>query len=71
MSTKYKAIKISETGVVTTGSTGEPIMCPLSDKRCHVRCAWYSNDGTVSRCQDTIIGIIEGQKLVRSFRLKT
>lgn len=70
MSTRPRAIEISGEGIVTQ-QDGVAINCPVREKGCKNRCAWYSNDGTASRCRDTVMGVVAGRKVVRSFRLNT
>jgi len=67
MPRKYKAVKLSEQGELID-EKGNPIICPISGGNCHCRCAWYSAEDRIIRCQDTIIGAIRGRP-IRSFRL--
>jgi len=67
MSRKYRAIRISEKGDLTD-EKNNPIICPVRNGVCNFRCAWYSVEGKIIRCQETIIGAVRG-KPVRSFRL--
>ncbi len=69
MNRKYKAIKIGEEGLLTDGR-GDPITCPIRETNCSARCAWFSAEDRILRCQNTIIGALKG-KPVRSFRLHT
>ena len=64
---KYRALKITTKGVVTT-ENDISIVCPVSSKHCTCRCAWYSNEDNIIRCQDIVIGAIRGEP-VKSFRL--
>jgi len=67
MTRKYKAIKISDEGFLTN-QRDEPIICPIRNASCELKCAWFSAEDRVLRCQDTIIGALKG-KPMRSFHL--
>ena len=69
MPVKYKAVKISGQGYLTD-EKDNPITCPVRNANCTHRCAWFSTEERVIRCQDTIIGAVRG-KPIRSFRLST
>lgn len=69
MARKYKAVKVTKTGMLSD-EKGNPVICPVRNKDCNYRCAWFSAEGRVIRCQDTIIGAIRGEPM-RSFRLST
>jgi len=64
---KYKAVKIAEQGFLTD-ERNEPILCPVRGINCSAKCAWFSAEDRILRCQSTIIGALRG-KPVRSFRL--
>jgi hypothetical protein len=66
---KYKAVKISEQGNLTD-EKDNPITCPVRNANCTHRCAWFSIEDRVIRCQNTVVGAIRG-KPIRSFRLST
>ena len=68
MVAKYKAIKIVEQGYLTD-ENDEAVICPIRDANCNFRCAWFSMEGRVIRCQDKVIGAIRSK--ARSFRLYT
>jgi len=67
MPRNYKAIKISSQGFLTN-ERDEPIICPIRDSNCNLKCAWFTIDDGVFRCKDTIIGALRKRPL-RSFRL--
>jgi len=67
MVAKYKAVKIAEQGYLTS-EKDEPVICPIRGANCTWRCAWFSIEGRIVRCQDKVIGALRGQP-VRSFRL--
>jgi len=67
MVARYKAIKIAEQGFLTD-EKDDPILCPIRDANCNWKCAWFSAEGRIIRCQNTVIGAIRGKPL-RSFRL--
>jgi hypothetical protein len=69
MVAKYKAVKFSDQGFLTD-EKDDPIICPIRDANCNWRCAWFSAEGRLIRCQDRIIGALRG-KPVRSFHLYT
>lgn len=69
MTKRYKAIKIAEQGFLTS-EKDEPIICPIRDANCNIRCAWFSVEGGVIYCQNTVIGALRSKPL-RSFRLYT
>ncbi len=69
MVAKYKAVKFSDQGFLTD-EKNDPIICPIRDANCNWRCAWFSVEGRVVRCQDRIIGALRGRP-ARSFRLYT
>ncbi len=69
MPVKCRAIKIAEQGFLTD-EKGEPIICPMRNANCNIRCAWLSAEGRILRCQDTVIGALRG-KPVRSFHLQS
>jgi sulfur transfer complex TusBCD TusB component (DsrH family) len=64
---KYKAIKIAEHGFLTD-EKDDPVVCPVRGANCTAKCAWFSAEDKILRCQDTIIGALRGRTL-RSFRL--
>ena len=66
---KYKAVKVSEQGYLTD-EEGNPITCPVRNANCTYRCAWFTTEDRIVRCQNTIIGAIRG-KPIRSFHLST
>lgn len=66
---KYKAVIISKQGYLTD-EKDNPITCPIRNGNCTYRCAWFSTEERIIRCQNTIIGAIRGRP-VRSFRLST
>lgn len=67
MNKKYKGIKISEQGYLTN-LKDEPVICPIRDANCNLRCAWFSVEGRIFYCQNTVIGALQG-KPMRSFHL--
>ncbi len=70
MTTRYRTIEVSKKGVITEKS-GSPVTCPIREQDCTIMCAWYSSDGIISRCRDTVIGSVSARKTIRSFRLQT
>lgn len=66
---KCRAIKIAEHGFLTDES-GEAILCPVRERNCTLRCAWFSTQGRILQCKDTIIGALRG-KPMQSFHLHT
>jgi hypothetical protein len=64
---KFRAVKIAEKGDIMDDK-GHSIICPVRAAVCNDKCAWYSMEGRVICCQDTVIGAIRGQA-IRSFRL--
>lgn len=69
MARRYKAVKVTKQGIVTD-EENNPIICPIRSSGCNLKCAWFSIEDRVLRCQNTIIGAIRG-KPVRSFHLST
>jgi len=66
---KHKAVRIVEHGFLTD-EKDDPILCPVRAGNCTVKCAWFSAEDRILRCQSTIIGALRGKGL-RSFRLHT
>ena len=64
---KCRAIKIAKHGYLTD-ENGEAIHCPIREKNCTLRCAWFSAEEKILRCKNTIIGALRG-KPMQSFRL--
>ena len=67
MARKYRLIKVTKECNLMD-EKNSPIICPVRAGTCNSRCAWYSIDGRIARCQDTPIGAL-GAKPIRSFRL--
>ena len=67
MTKRYKAIKISDEYFLTD-SRGNPIICPVRNESCHIKCAWFSAEGRILRCKNTVIGALKGEAM-HSFRL--
>jgi len=66
---KCKAVKMAEQGFLTD-ENGDPIICPIRGANCNSKRAWFSAEGRILCCQNTVIGALRG-KPVRSFRLHT
>lgn len=69
MTRNYKAIKISAQDFLAN-ERDEPIICPIRDSNCTLKCAWFTVDDGIICCQNTIIGALR-RKPLRSFRLYT
>jgi hypothetical protein len=67
MTRRCKAVKLTKQGFLTD-EKGSPLICPVRQGNCTVKCAWLSIEGKAFRCQDTVIGAVRTDQ-VRSFRL--
>ena len=67
MARKYKAVELTPQGELTD-PVGISIICPIRNKSCHCRCAWFSVEDKIARCTDSIIGALKSNP-IRSFRL--
>ncbi len=66
---KYKAIKVSPQGFLTN-EAGDPILCPIRNANCNLKCSWISVEDRVIYCRDMVIGALRA-KPMRSFYLYT
>lgn len=64
---KCRAIKIAQHGFLTDAND-EPIICPVRNNNCTLKCAWFSAEDRILRCKNTVIGAMQG-KPMKSFRL--
>lgn len=67
MARKCKAVKLVGNGFLTD-EAGTPIICPLRNGNCNIRCSWFSVKGKVFYCRDIVIGAVR-PGAVQSFRV--
>ena len=69
MAKKYKAIKISAQGFLTN-ERDEPIVCPIRNSNCNLKCTWLSVEDRTVFCRELAIGALR-PKPMQSFHLHT